>query len=40
MDSRYPEYKDRISGFATQENCRNYLEKTGEVLKWLKEMLK
>jgi len=39
IESRYPEYKDDITTEFTKKNCEEFIERTEEMLCWIKEQL-
>ncbi|MBN1662418.1 MAG: HEPN domain-containing protein [Deltaproteobacteria bacterium] len=39
IETRYPEFKDRIFKELTNERCSDILQKTGELHKWIKQKL-
>jgi HEPN domain-containing protein len=39
IEARYPEYKERVLGSATTEDCERFIEQTGELLCWIKKRL-
>ncbi|MHB1647020.1 MAG: HEPN domain-containing protein [bacterium] len=39
IESRYPEYKEKISKILDKKTSKNLLEKTGALQKWIKEKL-
>lgn len=40
IESRYPEYKERLSSIVDKEKAKKHLQKTEEVYTWLKSLLK
>jgi HEPN domain-containing protein len=39
IEARYPDYKNKIAAFLTNERMRNIFEQTKELLKWIKEKM-
>jgi len=40
IEARYPDYRDRLLLSLNQDKCKNILQKTRDLYKWIKEKLK